>query len=116
MQIAAEPVLEVTRAPCCPRCLQPVPPKVSRCPGCLQPIHSQRFLPLAIGVAGLLALVFALLVMYRMVSNEDAENAPTPLDQPSVEQQQDLFPDPPPANSKPSEPAKPEKRPPLDEK
>ena len=69
MQDAVQPDLEDIEAKRCPRCLQPVPPKASRCPGCGQPIHTLRLLPLAIGAAGLLALVFALLVMFRMMRN-----------------------------------------------
>jgi hypothetical protein len=114
MQSVAEPILQDLKAECCSRCLQPVPVEAPRCPRCGQPIGSKRVLPLAIGVAGLLALVFAVFLMYRMVSNEDAAKAPPPPD-PAATQQQ-LFPDPPPANSKASEPARPEKRPPLDER
>src|SRR5450631_137491 len=116
MQYAAEPVLQDVKAHFCPRCLQPVPSKVDRCPGCGQPIASRRFLPLSIGVAGLLALVFAVLVIYQMVSNEDAANAPAPPDPATAEKQEALFSDPTPAKAQASEPAKPEKRPPLDER
>jgi hypothetical protein len=87
---------------------------MSRCPGCGQPAYSLRLLPFAIGVAGLLALVFALLLMYRVVRNEDSAGAPAPVDENAAEQQE-LLPDPPPA-SKANEPAKPDKRPPLDER
>src|ERR1035441_10890913 len=71
MQDAVQPGLEDIEAKRCPRCLQPVPPKASRCPGCGQPIHTLRLLPLAIGAVGLLALVFALLVMFRMMRSEE---------------------------------------------
>jgi hypothetical protein len=66
------------------------------------------------GAAGLLALIFALLFVFRMVRNEGL-NAPVPVDD-SAAKQGEPFPDPPPANSKPSQPAKPEKRPPLNER
>ena len=107
-------MLQDLKADRCPRCLQPVPPKAARCPGCLQPIHSLRLLPFVIGVAGLLALVFAVILMYRMVRIEDAVNTPAPVDE-SLADRQVLLPDPPPEGSKPSEPPKPEKPPPLNE-
>jgi hypothetical protein len=118
MPDAAEPVKEDTKGDHCPRCLQPVPRKASRCPGCGQPIRSTRLLTFAIGIAGLLVLLFAMLVMYRLVRNEDAANAPVPVDEDAAPQP--LFPDPPPASTaddkaKPDEPAKPDKKAPLDE-
>ena len=113
MPDAAEPVTEDTKGDRCPRCLQTVPPKASHCPGCGQPIRSMRSLTFAIGIAGLLVLVFAMIVMYQLVANEDAANAPVPVDQNAA--QQPLIPDSPPESSS-DEPAKPEKKPPLDER
>jgi hypothetical protein len=86
---------------------------VSRCPDCGQPIHfhSLRLLPFAIGTAGLLLLVFVMLVMYRMAKNEEAARVPALMDENAPQQQ--LFRNPPPANSKANEPAK---RPPLNER
>jgi hypothetical protein len=115
MQDAVQPDLEDIEAKRCPRCLQPVPPKASRCPGCGQPIHTLRLLPLALGAVGLLALVFALLVMFRMMRNEDQLRAPVPADDGGA-QQGDVFPDPAPPNNKANQPPKPEKRPPLNER
>ena len=115
MQPAVQQAVHDPKAERCPRCLQPVPPRVSRCPGCRQPVHSLRSLPLVIGAACLLALLFVVLLMYRMMRNEDAANAPVPVDEVAAEQQK-LFPDPPPANSKPSGPSKPDKPPPLNER
>ena len=120
MPDAAQRVIEDTKGGHCPRCLQRVPRKASRCPGCGQPIHSTRRLIFAIGIAGVLVLVFAMLVMYRLAENEDAANAPVPVDE-NADQQHELFPDPPQASSgaepaKPDPPTKPEKKPPLDEK
>jgi hypothetical protein len=119
MSDAAEPRIEDTKGDRCPRCLQTVPPKARRCPGCGQPIGSTRSLILAIGIAGLLVLVFAMLVMYKLAANEDAANAPVPVDE-NADQQQELFRDPPQGSSanepaKPDQPAKPDKKPPLDE-
>jgi hypothetical protein len=120
MPDAAEPVKEDTKGDHCPRCLQTVPPKARRCPGCGQPIRSTRSLIFAIGIAGLLVLLFAMVVMYKLAANEEAATAPVPVDE-NADQQQELFRDPPPASSanepaKPDEPTKPEKKPPLDEK
>ena len=114
MPDAAEPVTEDTKGDRCPRCLQTVPSKASHCPGCGQPIRSMRSLTLAIGIAGLLVLVFAMIVMYQVVANEDAANTPTPVKE-NTAPREELLPDPPP-DSRPHEPAKPEKKPPLDER
>ena len=114
MPDASQPILQDLKDERCPRCLQPLPVKASRCPGCGQPIHSSlRFVPIAIGIAGLLALVFAMVVMYQVVANEDAANAPAPVDA-NTPQQQQLFPDAPAADST-NQPAKPDKAPPLNE-
>ena len=65
----------------------------------------------AIGAVGILAIVFAMLLMYQTVAEEDSSKAPIATEEATDE----LFPDPPP-NSKPSEPSKPPKKPPLDER
>jgi hypothetical protein len=70
-------------------------------------------LPFAIGAAGLLLIVFVMLVMYRSARNEDVYTAPVPVEE-NAAQQQDLLPDPPPANA--AKPAKPDKPPPLNER
>ena len=114
MRVAVQPTLYDPKAERCPRCLQPVPPRVSRCPGCRQPVQSLRSFPLVIGAACLMALLFVVLLMYRMMRNEDAANAPAPVDEVTAEQQR-LFPDPPPPDSKPAPPSKPDKPPPLNE-
>jgi hypothetical protein len=118
MPDAAQPVMEDPKGERCPRCLQNVSAGASRCPNCGQPIHSIRSLLVAIGIAGLLVLVFVMLVMYKVMANEDAASAPVPVD--DADQKQQLFRDPPPASSanepaKPDRPTKPEKKPPLDE-
>ena len=114
MPDATEPVMEDAKVDRCPRCLQPVPPRASRCPGCGQPMRSARSLTFTIGIAGPLVLLLAMFVMYQLVANEDAANAPVPVEVNAAPQEQ-LLPDPPPA-SHPTEPAKPEKKPPLDER
>ena len=107
-----QPVFPDPKADRCPRCVRVLPPRASRCPDCGQPIHfhSLRLLPFAVGIAGLLALVFVMLVLYRMAKNEEAARAPVPVDENAPQQQ--LFTDSPPANSH----AKPDKKPPLNER
>ena len=87
MRVAVQPILYDPKAERCLRCLQPVPPRVSRCPGCRQPFYSLRSLTLLIGAACLMALLFVVLLMYRMMRNEDAVNAPAPVDEVAAEQQ-----------------------------
>ena len=60
-----------------------------------------------------------MLVMYKVMANEDAANAPVPVYE-NADQKPELFRDPPPASSandpaKPDQPTRPEKKPPLDE-
>ena len=104
--------LEDVRADMCSRCLQPVPPKAARCPQCRQPVHRLRLLPWVAGAAGLLALVFALLVAFHVVGGrppapvaEGASQVHALEQAPPVEE-----------DSKPGPPPKPEKRPPLNER
>jgi hypothetical protein len=52
-----------------------------------------RALTFAIGTAGLLVLVFAVIVMYQVVAN-DAANAPVPVKE-NAAAQEELLPDPP---------------------
>ena len=102
----------------CSRCLQPVPPKTARCPNCGTQIHSaHRRLPLAIGFIGLFALAFIMLVMYRMVGDEDMAKAPTLVDQ-GAQTQDDVLRDGAPDSGRTSnsdQPSKPDKPPPLNE-
>ena len=100
----------------CPRCLQAMPPKSARCPGCGQPIqNSSRVLRLAIAIAGLIALIFAVVLVYQTVRDEDAAKAGVPIEAVPKTPEQELFPDPP-RNSGSKEASKPEKKPPLNER
>jgi hypothetical protein len=110
-----QPILEDLKTDRCPRCLQPVPPQASHCPDCRQPIHSMHLLPFAIGAAGLILMMFVMLVMYRSVRNEDAATAPVAVEENADRQQDPMVPEPA-ANSSAKPAAKPEKRPPLDER
>ena len=100
----------------CPRCLQSVPEKSARCPGCGQPIQtSSRTLRLVIGVVGLIALIFAIALMYQTVRDEDANKDEVPTEEGQKTPEQELFPDKP-ADKGTKEAPKPEKKPPLNEK
>lgn len=77
----------------CPRCLQPVPAKAARCPGCRQPIQtSSRALRLVIGVAGLIALIFAIGLMYQTVREEDAGKNAAPTEEVQKTPRKSCFP------------------------
>ena len=100
----------------CPRCLQPLPGKVARCPGCGQPIQtSSRRLRLAIGIAGLVALIFAVALMYQTVRDEDSNSADVPTEDVQKSPEEELFPQTAPDNGTKEAP-KPDKKPPLNEK
>src|ERR1039458_610582 len=74
----------------CSRCLQPLPPRRRRCPGCGHLAPSRRALPLTIGIVGVCALVFFMLVMYQVVTDEDLAKAPTLVDEGAQSQEQVL--------------------------
>jgi len=99
----------------CSRCLQLLPGKVARCPNCNQPVEtSSRALRLGIGIAGLLALIFAMAMMYRTVYEEDLAKSASPRHEVQKSLDEELFPDSPPQGSHPDRP--PDKKPPLNEK
>jgi uncharacterized paraquat-inducible protein A len=63
----------------CSRCSQLVAPVGNRCPRCGSPmkVHTMR-LPIVIGIAGVLALLFVVVLMVMVIQNADVENgAPT---------------------------------------
>ena len=98
----------------CTRCLQPVPYRAARCPGCGQPHNSRRALPLLIGVVGIFALAFVMALMYYAAWRADMMNADVPKDEDGIKQE--IMVDTSKNDSKPPEPEKPEKKPPLNEK
>jgi len=116
MEDAGQPSLEDLRVVRCPRCLQPVPPKATACPDCRLPIQRLRILPWAMGAAGLLMLMFALLVLFRMMHTETHLKEPVPVEQTNDNPDKNLFPEPAADDKNPKTPPKPEKRPPLDER
>ena len=96
----------------CPRCLRPVEFQALRCENCGQPITGHRNVSLWFGVGGVGALVFLVVLMWMVVHNEDVMNAPVPVDPQS--QKEELLPDTS-KTDKATEPAKPEKPPPLNQ-
>jgi len=95
----------------CTRCLQPVPRRASRCPGCGHPHNSRRYVPLLIGLAGICALAFVMVLMYYAAWRADMMKADPLVDEQSAKQE--LMVETP---SEGAKPAKPEKRPPLNDK
>jgi predicted amidophosphoribosyltransferase len=61
----------------CSRCGQLVAPEGNRCPRCGSPmkVHTKR-IPILIGLAGVLALLFVIFLMVVVIHNADVENAP----------------------------------------
>ena len=62
----------------CHRCLQPVPPKAARCPHCGDRLQRTRYVPFLLGIGGLLALVFVVFIMIKVIRDTDIENSPSP--------------------------------------
>ena len=105
----------------CARCLQLVSSKDARCPHCGQPTNNPRRLVLmGVATAGVMAILFVLVVMYRVIYLADLEQA-APLEDPEAEPaaafvegsatSQDVS--VPKQEEKPAAPAEPEKPPPL---
>jgi len=97
----------------CTRCLQPVPVGAARCPGCGQPHQNRRWIPLAIGAAGVFALVFVMLLMYYAAWKADLANADVVPDADAA--QPEIMVKTPEKGGKPSPPPPPEKKPPLND-
>jgi len=96
----------------CPRCKQPVSFQDSRCPNCGERLSGMaRSLTLWIGVGGVGAILFVVLLMWLVVYNEDVLKAPLPVDEQSASQQAPLLPET--SKDAGKEPPKPEKAPPL---
>ncbi|MCU1236209.1 MAG: hypothetical protein JWP63_4176 [Candidatus Solibacter sp.] len=98
----------------CTRCLQPVPVRAARCPGCGQPHQNRRWIPLAIGTAGVFALVFVMLLMYYAAWKADLATAEVAPDDNGA--QADIMVKTPEEGGKPSPPPAPEKKPPLNDR
>ena len=95
----------------CARCLQPVAAKASRCPHCGNKVNAYRGLPIVVGIVGMIALVFVIVIMFQVVQNVDIESAP-----PAQQQDDPITAQPKPGMSSEQEkPQKQEKPPPLNQ-
>jgi ribosomal protein S14 len=110
--VQSQPARDVDR---CTRCLQPVPRNASRCPQCGHPHANRRYVPLLVGVAGIFALAFVMALMYYAAWRADMMKA-DPLVDPNGAEKQEIMVETPADTKASSEPAKPEKPPPLNEK
>ncbi len=65
----------------CSRCGQLVAPEGNRCPRCGSPmkVHNKR-LPILIGIAGVLALLFVVLLMVRVIQRSDDSDSTTQME------------------------------------
>jgi|SRR5215471_6802124 len=78
----------------CPRCKQAVTFQDKRCPGCGQPLAGfTRHLTLWIGIGGVGAILFVVMLMWLVVRNDDLVKAPIPVDEETAARQTDLLPD-----------------------
>src|SRR5262249_51761893 len=75
----------------CPRCKQPVTFQDKRCPGCGQPLAGfTRNLTLWIGLGGVGAILFVVMLMWLVVRNDDLVKAPLPVDEETAPVQPDF--------------------------
>jgi hypothetical protein len=72
-----------------------------------------RNLPLIIGVGGVGAILFVVLLMWLVVHNEDVINQPVPVDDETAARQTEILPDT--STTADKEPPKPDKKPPLNQ-
>ena len=70
----------------CPRCRGAVARNAKSCPACGERLAFMRRVPIFVGIAGVLALIFAAVMMFTSAQNEDEADKPTvPVqDQPSA--------------------------------
>ena len=100
----------------CIRCKQPLSFQETRCPNCGQPVSGMtRNLPLIIGVGGVSAILFVVLLMWLVVHNEDVINQPVPVDDETAARQTEILPDTSSSSTANKEPPKPDKKPPLNQ-
>jgi hypothetical protein len=79
----------------CHRCLQPIAPSAQRCPNCGERLSPANRVPIFLGILGLLALVFVVMVMVKVIRNSDIDSAPPTQTQEGAPQDPDR---PPPLN------------------
>jgi hypothetical protein len=101
----------------CVRCKQPLSFQEPKCPNCGQPVSGMtRNLSLLIGVGGVGAILFVVLLMWLVVHEEDVMNRPVPVDDETAARQSEILPDTSATGTSATadkEPAKPDKAPPL---
>jgi len=69
----------------CSRCGQLVTVAGKRCPRCGSPVGMRtKRLPILIGIAGVLALLFVVAIMVVVIQNEDLDQGPPPADSKSA--------------------------------
>jgi hypothetical protein len=104
---------ERSKGELCIRCKQPLSFQDARCPNCGHPVSGiSRNVPLLIGVGGVGAILFVVLLMWLVVHNEDVINRPLPSDQETVSKSDITSPL---SKEAEQEPPKPEKAPPLNQ-
>jgi len=98
----------------CARCKQPVSFQDKRCPGCGQPLTGlTRNLMLWIGVGGVGAILFVVMLMWLVVHNDDLVKAPVPVDEETAARQTEILPETSKEPEKSNAPPEKEKTPPL---
>lgn len=60
----------------CVRCMQPVPPDALVCPHCSMPRTRTQPFAISIGIVGLLALIFVLMIVITAIRESDLVTAP----------------------------------------
>jgi hypothetical protein len=60
----------------CHRCLQPVLAGDAQCPACGVRLQRVRYIPFLLGIGGLLALIFVVALMVKVVQDNEIESAP----------------------------------------
>ena len=92
--------MSAPRQDVCHRCLEPLPPNATRCTSCGERRQGTiGRVPLLIGTAGVLALVFLVWIMVVVIKNEEFMNSPS-VDENGFTQQQQEQPAKPPALDK----------------
>jgi hypothetical protein len=64
-------ITPISRDDLCERCMQPVPRSHARCPHCGIPRLRARRYTIWLGIAGLVALVFVVLMMVKAIHDAD---------------------------------------------
>jgi hypothetical protein len=71
-----EPTAPQASGNTCPRCLQPVSPGARKCPDCGVYIPRSRLKQILMGLAGMLTLVFIIVLIVTVIGKDEPANAP----------------------------------------